>query len=105
VVIFLHRGGIALVIAPQEGHERAKLVRSERLVAFTPDDRIAAEVAARGAKAAYDARFTKVGGGGYGGSTLAFRYRSSIVSFDPAAPYYNVHLGLKEALELVEAGE
>jgi energy-coupling factor transporter ATP-binding protein EcfA2 len=49
--------------------------------------------------------FTKIGGGGYGGSATAFRYRSPTVSFDPAAPYFNVHLGLKEALELVEAGE
>lgn len=49
--------------------------------------------------------FTKIGGGGYGGSAIAFRYRSPTVSFDPAAPHFNVHLGLKEALELVEAGE
>jgi hypothetical protein len=49
--------------------------------------------------------FTKIGGGGYGGSAVAFRYRSPTVSFDPAAPYFSVHLGLKEALELVEAGE
>jgi hypothetical protein len=49
--------------------------------------------------------FTKIGGGGYGGSAIAFRYKSPTVSFDPAAPYFNVHLGLKETLELVEAGE
>lgn len=49
--------------------------------------------------------FTKIGGGGYGGSAVTFRYKSPAVSFDPGAPYFNVHLGLKEALELVEAGE
>lgn len=49
--------------------------------------------------------FTKIGGGGYGGSAVAFRYRSPSVNFDPAAPNFNVHLGLKDALELVEAGE
>jgi hypothetical protein len=49
--------------------------------------------------------FTKIGGAGYGGSAVAFRYRDPTVNFDPAAPYYNVHPGLKEALELVDAGE
>ena len=49
--------------------------------------------------------FTKIGGGGYGGSAVAFRYRSPAVSFDPAALQFSVHLGLKDALELVEAGE
>jgi len=49
--------------------------------------------------------FTKLGGAGYGGSAIAFRYRDPSVNFDPAAPYYNVHPGLKEALELVDAGE
>lgn len=49
--------------------------------------------------------FTKLGGGGYGGSAVAFRYKSPTVNFDPATPHFSVHLGLKEALELVEAGE
>ena len=49
--------------------------------------------------------FRKIGGGGYGGSAIAFRYRSPNVNFDPAAPSFMVHPGLKEALELVEAGE
>jgi hypothetical protein len=49
--------------------------------------------------------FTKIGGGGYGGSAVAFRYKSPGVSFDPSATYFNVHPGLKEALELVESGE
>lgn len=49
--------------------------------------------------------FTKTGGGGYGGSAVAFRYRDSRLSFDPSARTLHVHPGLKEALELVEAGE
>jgi hypothetical protein len=49
--------------------------------------------------------FSKIGGGGYGGSAVAFRYKSPTVNFDPAAPSFSVHLGLKEALELVEAGD
>lgn len=48
--------------------------------------------------------FTKIGGA-LSGSAVTFRYKNPGVSFDPAAPYFNVHLGLKEALELVEAGE
>ncbi|NUT57198.1 MAG: hypothetical protein HOQ03_14635, partial [Thermoleophilia bacterium] len=49
--------------------------------------------------------FAKIGGGGFGGSTVAFSHRDSTVNFDPAAPYFTVHAGLKEALELIEAGE
>jgi hypothetical protein len=48
--------------------------------------------------------FTKIGGGGYGGSAVAFSYRESNINFDPAAKYYTVHPGLK-TLELIEAGE
>lgn len=49
--------------------------------------------------------FAKIGGGGYGGSAVAFSFRDPSVNFDPAAPYYRVHPGLKEALELVDVGE
>jgi hypothetical protein len=49
--------------------------------------------------------FTKIGGAGYGGSATAFRYKSPTISFDPAASSLAVHLGLKEALELVESGD
>jgi hypothetical protein len=49
--------------------------------------------------------FTKIGGGGYGGSAVAFSYRDASINFDPAAPSFSVHPGLKEALELIEAGE
>ncbi|HEX6205868.1 MAG TPA: hypothetical protein VFZ29_08695 [Solirubrobacterales bacterium] len=49
--------------------------------------------------------FTKIGGAGYGGSSTAFRYKNPSISFDPAATSLAVHPGLKEALELVEAGE
>lgn len=45
--------------------------------------------------------FSKVGGGGYGGSEVAFRYRDPSVSFDHFARWFTVHPGLKEALELV----
>jgi hypothetical protein len=47
--------------------------------------------------------FTKSGGGGYGGSAVAFRYRDPLLSFDPASRTLHVHVGLKEALELIEA--
>jgi hypothetical protein len=49
--------------------------------------------------------FVKIGGGGYGGSATAFRYKSPSISFDPAASSLAVHPGLKEALELVESGD
>jgi hypothetical protein len=49
--------------------------------------------------------FTKFGGGGYGGSAVAFRYKDPAVSFDPSATRFHVHAGLKDALELVESGE
>jgi len=49
--------------------------------------------------------FAKIGGGGYGGSAVAFSYRDQSINFDPAAPYFTVHAGLKEALEMVDAGE
>lgn len=49
--------------------------------------------------------FTKAGGSGYGGSAVAFRYQEAAVSFDPSARGLRVHAGLKEALDLVEAGE
>jgi len=49
--------------------------------------------------------FTKIGGAGYGGSATAFRYKSPTISFDSAATSLAVHLGLKEALELVESGD
>jgi energy-coupling factor transporter ATP-binding protein EcfA2 len=49
--------------------------------------------------------FTKIGGAGYGGSAVAFRYKNPSMSFDPGASSLTVHPGLKEALELVEAGE
>jgi hypothetical protein len=49
--------------------------------------------------------FTKIGGSGYGGSAVAWRYQDQNVNFDPAAPYFTAHPGLKEALELVESGE
>ena len=49
--------------------------------------------------------FTKIGGGGYGGSSVAFSYREASINFDPLAPSFTVHPGLKEALELIEAGE
>jgi len=49
--------------------------------------------------------FTKTGGGGYGGSAVASRYKDPTISFDPGARYLKVHTGLKEALDLIEAGE
>jgi len=49
--------------------------------------------------------FAKIGGSGYGGTAVAFSYRDPSVNFDPAAPWYTVHAGLKESLELIEAGE
>jgi hypothetical protein len=49
--------------------------------------------------------FTKTGGAGYGGSAVAFRYRDPLLNFDPAARSLHVHVGLKEALELIEAGD
>jgi hypothetical protein len=49
--------------------------------------------------------FTKIGGGGYGGSAVAFAYKDATISFDPAAKAFTVHPGLKEALELVESSE
>lgn len=49
--------------------------------------------------------FTKTGGAGYGGSAVAFRYRDPLLNFDPGARTLHVHVGLKEALELVEAGD
>jgi hypothetical protein len=49
--------------------------------------------------------FTKIGGAGYGGSAVAFKYRSPDINFDPAAPVFTVHPGLKEALELIESSE
>jgi hypothetical protein len=49
--------------------------------------------------------FTKFGGSGYGGSSVAFSYRDERVNFDPGASNFTVHAGLKEALELIEAGE
>ncbi len=49
--------------------------------------------------------FTKIGGAGYGGSDVAFRYKNPGISFDPAATSLTVHPGLKEALELVETGD
>lgn len=49
--------------------------------------------------------FTKFGGSGYGGSSVAFSYRDEMINFDPGASMFTVHPGLKEALELIEAGE
>lgn len=49
--------------------------------------------------------FAKIGGAGFGGSAIAFRYKDPSVNFDPAARTFTVHAGLKEALELVESGE
>lgn len=49
--------------------------------------------------------FTKIGGGGYGPSSVAFSYREANINFDPVAPSFTVHPGLKEALELIEAGD
>ena len=49
--------------------------------------------------------FTKFGGGGYGGSSVAFAYKDAMINFDPGATAFTVHPGLKEALELIEAGE
>jgi hypothetical protein len=49
--------------------------------------------------------FTKAGGGGYGGSAVTFRYQEPSIAFDPGAKVLRVHLGLKEALDLVEAGD
>jgi hypothetical protein len=46
--------------------------------------------------------FAKRGGGGYGGSSTCFYYRTS-ANFDPTATSFSVHLGLKDALELVES--
>ncbi len=45
--------------------------------------------------------FDKVGGGG-GGTATAFSYKENI-NFDSAARYFRTHVGLKEALELVES--
>jgi hypothetical protein len=49
--------------------------------------------------------FTKVGGSGYGGSSVAFSFRDERINFDPGASTFTVHPGLKEALELIEAAE
>jgi hypothetical protein len=48
--------------------------------------------------------FGKIGGGG-GGSGVAFSYRDPNINFDPAAPYFRVHPGLKESLELIDVGD
>jgi hypothetical protein len=49
--------------------------------------------------------FTRVGGAGYGGSAIAFQYRDPRISFDPSARTLHVHPGLKEGLDLIEAGD
>jgi hypothetical protein len=46
--------------------------------------------------------FAKYGGGGHGGSGVAFAYKDPEVGFDPVSRTFSVHPGLKEALELVD---
>jgi hypothetical protein len=46
--------------------------------------------------------FGRIGGGGLGGTDEYWRYRDPNVAFDPEAPYFKVHPGLKEHLDLKE---
>ena len=46
--------------------------------------------------------FARFGGGGLGGTDEYWAYRDAEITFDPQAPYFKVHLGLKENLDLKE---